>query len=420
MAKGLSPLQHAILRALAGRPSLHEIGELADDLPDDVLSFKAREPRVARNSLRRALHRLWERGLILRTAQPRKNPDTGRVAFAWGLATEEVRARNSCADADFVVSPACSLHQPHGPRVLPDPICTQGERVGTEAYPIMASIAANEQTISAMSDDDDADGGTPLSYNVFLLTQQDGAASPAEIGPGATPQAREVKRAIRAWCDTKERRAALRAFNGMKIRKLASKLSFGGEEARRQFPYLVLNWADHWFMKKKRPLARLSSKDAKALREISLLSDKLFWKLYHLSPTAKEMLCRGLLVSHLDPADLGKVPPDLLHRYWPPSRLHHAREEVKVLAHAARPLRDIRGKPGQQSHYPEALADIADIYKRVTGKPPTRTWNNYTEKREGQFRMLAQGMMEAVWPDCGSLDGLIEDLCTKSRQKHRE
>jgi hypothetical protein len=173
-------------------------------------------------------------------------------------------------------------------------------------------------------------------------------------------------------------------------------------------------------MKKKKPRARLSSKDAKVLREISLLSEKLFWKLYHLSPTTKEMLCQHLLVSHLDPADLGQVSPDLLHRYSPSSRLNHVREEVKVLAHAARPLRDIRGKPGQQSPYPEALADIADIYARVTGKPPTRTWNNYSGKWEGQFRTFAQGMMKAVWPDCGSLDGLIEELCTQSRRKRRD
>src|SRR5688572_1161409 len=127
MAKGLSPLQHAILRALAGRPSLYEIGELADGLPGDVLSFKAREPRVARNSLRRALHRLWERGLILRTAQPRKDPDTGRVAFGWGLATEEVLDHNLHLEAGFIVSPACLLHQTEDPRVPPDPIGTQGE-----------------------------------------------------------------------------------------------------------------------------------------------------------------------------------------------------------------------------------------------------------------------------------------------------
>jgi hypothetical protein len=166
VAKGLSPLQHAILRTLAGRPSLHEIGELANGLSDDVLSFKAREPRVARNSLRRALYRLWERGLILRTEKPCKNPNTGRVALAWGLATEEVLDHNFHLETNFIVSPACRLDRTDDPRVPPDPIGTPGEGAGTAAHP-MASIAVDEPAISAMSDNDAAAGGSPPTWDLF-------------------------------------------------------------------------------------------------------------------------------------------------------------------------------------------------------------------------------------------------------------
>jgi hypothetical protein len=171
MAKGLSPLQHAILRTLAGRPSLYASGELADDLPGDALSFQAREPRVARNSLRRALYRLWERGLIMRTAQPCKNPDTGRVAFAWGLATEEVLAHNCHIEAGFIVSPACPLHQTDDPGVSPDPTGTQGAEAGTAAHP-MAGIAADAQAISATSDDDPAAGSSPPFRNLFSVDSE--------------------------------------------------------------------------------------------------------------------------------------------------------------------------------------------------------------------------------------------------------
>jgi hypothetical protein len=186
VAKGLSPLQHAILRTLAGRPSLYTSGELADDLPDDVLSFQARELRVARNSLRRALYRLWQRGLILRTAQPCQDPNTGRVAFGWGLATEEVLDHNLHLEAGFIVSPACPLHRTDDPGVPPDPIGTQGERAGT-----MAGIAADEQAISAMDGDDGGAGdGSTLPDNLFAAAReaQEREAREQEVQPaGVSP-----------------------------------------------------------------------------------------------------------------------------------------------------------------------------------------------------------------------------------------
>jgi hypothetical protein len=145
MAKGLSPLQRAILRVLSGSKGLISGDELMEALPEGVLSREPLEHRIAVNSLRRALYRLWQRGLIMRTAQPYSATEDGRVRYGWGLATEEVRAHNFHVKAGFIVSPACPLYGVHGFRVFSDAWWAGDKHVGTETGRIFAGIAAKER-----------------------------------------------------------------------------------------------------------------------------------------------------------------------------------------------------------------------------------------------------------------------------------
>jgi hypothetical protein len=144
MAKGLSPLQRAILRELGRSEACSSVNDLLENLPDGVISRESLERRVSQNSLRRALHRLWERGLIMRTAQPSKGAG-GRLQHAWGLATEEVRAYNFQIAAGFVVHPACPLYRVHGSRVLPDPRGTPEELAGNYGLRILALVDAKKR-----------------------------------------------------------------------------------------------------------------------------------------------------------------------------------------------------------------------------------------------------------------------------------
>ena len=111
MARGLSPLQKDILRVLdksQGALTTQEILMRVDFDP-----CPQSRSNVVANSVRRTLMRLWERGLIMRTAETIYQ-DGGRYSHWWAKPTESAIDRHSRSDPPYLVSDRCPLHATYG------------------------------------------------------------------------------------------------------------------------------------------------------------------------------------------------------------------------------------------------------------------------------------------------------------------
>jgi predicted transcriptional regulator len=109
MARGLSPLQKDILRVLDhGALTTQEIL-----MQVDVDICPQSRAQVGDNSLRRALMRLWDRGLVMRTAKTIYQ-DGGRYSHWWALPTERFIDRHSPSNPPYLVSDRCPLHATYG------------------------------------------------------------------------------------------------------------------------------------------------------------------------------------------------------------------------------------------------------------------------------------------------------------------
>jgi hypothetical protein len=111
MARGLSPLQKDILRIFDQSHGALSTPDILMQVEVDVCPQS--RPEVVDNSFRRALMRLWERGLLMRTAKPIYQ-DGGRYSHWWAKPTESAIDRHSRSDPPFLVSDRCPLHATYG------------------------------------------------------------------------------------------------------------------------------------------------------------------------------------------------------------------------------------------------------------------------------------------------------------------
>jgi predicted transcriptional regulator len=111
MARGLSPLQKDILRIFDQSHGALSTGEVMERLEVDLCPQS--RPEVVHNSLRRALMRLWERGLLMRTAETIYQ-DGGRYSHWWAKPTESAIDRHSPSNPPYLVSDRCPLHATYG------------------------------------------------------------------------------------------------------------------------------------------------------------------------------------------------------------------------------------------------------------------------------------------------------------------
>ena len=111
MARGLSPLQKDILRVFDQSHGALTTQEILMRLDIDLCPRSS--PNVVDNSLRRALMRLWERGLVMRTAETIYQ-DGGRYSHEWAKPTEGAIDRHAQIDPPYLVSDRCPLHATYG------------------------------------------------------------------------------------------------------------------------------------------------------------------------------------------------------------------------------------------------------------------------------------------------------------------
>jgi len=111
MARGLSPLQQDILRVFNQCHSALTTQEILMRLYFDPCPRSS--PEVVTNTVRRALRRLWDRGLIMRTAKT-IYLDGGRYSHFWAKPTESAIDRHGRSDPPYLVSDRCPLHATYG------------------------------------------------------------------------------------------------------------------------------------------------------------------------------------------------------------------------------------------------------------------------------------------------------------------
>jgi hypothetical protein len=111
MARGLSPLQKDILRVFNQCHSALTTQEILMRLYFDPCPRSS--PEVVTNTVRRALTRLWDRGLIMRTAKTIYQ-DGGRYSHFWAKPTESAIDRHGHDDPPYLVSDRCPLHATYG------------------------------------------------------------------------------------------------------------------------------------------------------------------------------------------------------------------------------------------------------------------------------------------------------------------
>ena len=63
------------------------------------------------------------------------------------------------------------------------------------------------------------------------------------------------------------------------------------------------------------------------------------------------------------------------------------------------------------------IRDLAQIWLDATGHAPTRTWNEYSGTRSGPFPAFVYAAIAPLWPEAGTVDGLIDGVCTEFRSR---
>jgi predicted transcriptional regulator len=111
MARGLSPLQKDILRIFDQSHGALTTTDVMARL--DLDFFRGSNHEINANSLRRALMRLWERGLVMRTAET-SYIDGGHYSHFWAKPTESAIDRYCHYDPPYLVSDRCPLHATYG------------------------------------------------------------------------------------------------------------------------------------------------------------------------------------------------------------------------------------------------------------------------------------------------------------------
>jgi len=81
-----------------------------------------------------------------------------------------------------------------------------------------------------------------------------------------------------------------------------------------------------------------------------------------------------------------------------------AASEIDREVHPWRPERDLK----------QPLYRLAQIWRESTGKEPTRIWDYTREMRRGPFPEFIYSAIEPLWSDAKSVDGLIDELCSKA------
>ena len=64
-----------------------------------------------------------------------------------------------------------------------------------------------------------------------------------------------------------------------------------------------------------------------------------------------------------------------------------------------------------------AIKDLGWIWLDATGHAPTRTWNEYSGTRSGPFPAFVYAAIAPLWPEAGTVDGLIDGVCTEFRSR---
>ena len=253
---------------------------------------------------------------------------------------------------------------------------------------------------------------------------------------------------IREWRGTKAGRAALQAFPGRKVRELAALVEprpgFRDMAARRRFATNVRLWAHFWLCQERRyrrwrpkpttpalrrdALCKLAEDAASIAKCVAALRERL----HGLPDEARNLLAITIdTTGFADAASpLAKLAPDA-------RRLVEGLDALRVfdtdLAAAAGRLKALersaecaagvadqavrRGKPKRPLG--DAIKGLAQIWLDATGHPPTRIWDEYREERYGPFRDFVYAAVAPLWPEGGSVDGLIDAVCTEFRSRSR-
>jgi hypothetical protein len=252
---------------------------------------------------------------------------------------------------------------------------------------------------------------------------------------------------VRDWRGTKEGRAALQAFPGKKMRELAALVEprpgFRDAAARRRFATNVRLWARRWLdqerrhKRRRRPkpttpalrrdaLRKLGGKAASIAKRTAALREQL----HKLPDEARDLLATAMdTPSFADGASpFSGLAPEA--RRWAEGRdmlraldrsLTRAAGRLVALAAAAERAADLaheavrRGAPDRSLG--AVIEDLAQIWLDATGRAPTRSWDDDRVERYGPFPDFVYAAIAPLWPGAGSVDGLIDDVCTEFRSR---
>ena len=202
-------------------------------------------------------------------------------------------------------------------------------------------------------------------------------------------------------------------------------------------------WAHLWLCderrhKKRRPKPSTPKKRRDSLEELSREAGSVAGKITELSELLYKLPdeARDLLAVSTDPIDLPditspltKLAPDT--RLWAEGRntlrtcyrdLVLAAARLHALASSAQRGADVADdavRPGAPKRdLGDPIRDLACIWLDATGHPPTRTWDEYSRHAlAGRFRAFVYAAIAPLWPEAGTVDGLIDGVCTEFRSR---
>ena len=226
---------------------------------------------------------------------------------------------------------------------------------------------------------------------------------------------------IREWRGTPEGRCALEMFPGRKVRELAAIVAgrrFRNETAALEFPTRICYWAllclsEEGRFKSSRPKRPSSASRRDELLDISRLAGDIFCRANELRDRLRALPLQSRIefgiASH--PHDLttfdGLLAATATRKFLDMDQ--SAKSAAEKISRGVR-----SGKPERALKRP--LLQLAHIWKDATGHQPTVSISPTTRKRGGRFKKFAHAAIAPLWPGAGSIDGLLQEVCTEFRR----
>jgi hypothetical protein len=215
----------------------------------------------------------------------------------------------------------------------------------------------------------------------------------------------------------------LKAFPRRKVKKIARLIDegpgFQNAAAQQRFAQRLRAWAYVMFSCNFTPPRRPAPETRKALRAIARAAEKLERQVRLLPEPGRTMLMDSLPVGHSD-LQIRPMHVAAHNKRRRESVVRDIRQidmvnELRRLAEGANQaacFQAARGAPGNP--YRQPLRGLATIWQLHTGERPTVPRDPYDDScRYGPFRDFAYAALTAVWPDIGSVDGLLDEICTE-------